>query len=416
MRFPRLFKLFLVLFLSLVLLGRSSLPPGDRVENVRANTRSIEFDYVSWTLNALSIKVSQYALGIDKYLPRDTRRLIVLDYLDLVKRIQQAEARLNDIYADPNVVDPLAASVEVRQHLGDYYNERAYLAPLAETILQRQISTILAALDLTLGYQPIPPILFQSTSLPLALVVSPRHTIHQDANISLGPDLSVGEQVALEERVDSSINVSSLVVPIGGVGVYPTMVMESTDLNWLSEVVAHEWVHNFLTLRPLGINYMTNSQLRTMNETAASIAGKEIGRAVVEAYYPELLPPPPAPLPQPSQDDPAAEPGFEFRTEMRITRITVDNFLAEGRIEEAEDYMEEQRRLLWDNGYRIRKLNQAYFAFYGAYADEPGGAAGEDPVGAAVRALRARSSTLSAFLNRISWMSSFEQLQQVVKG
>jgi hypothetical protein len=92
----------------------------------------------------------------------------------------------------------------------------------------------------------------------------------------------------------------------------------------------------------------------------------------------------------------------------------VDRLLAEGEIEAAETYMEVRRELFWENGYRIRKLNQAYFAFYGAYADEPGGAAGADPVGAAVRALRAESTSLADFLNRLSWMTSFEQLQREV--
>ena len=76
----------------------------------------------------------------------------------------------------------------------------------------------------------------------------------------------------------------------------------------------------------------------------------------------------------------------------------------------------EQRRIFFrDHGYIIRKLNQAYFAFYGAYADQPGGAAGEDPVGAAVRELRAKSPSLASFLNQVSWITSFEQLQKVLK-
>jgi hypothetical protein len=78
--------------------------------------------------------------------------------------------------------------------------------------------------------------------------------------------------------------------------------------------------------------------------------------------------------------------------------------------------MEQRRQLFWENGYGIRKLNQAYFAFHGAYADEPLSAAGEDPVGAAVRALRAQSPSLAHFLNRISWMTSFEQLKQAVEA
>jgi hypothetical protein len=193
------------------------------------------------------------------------------------------------------------------------------------------------------------------------------------------------------------------------------MVMETTDINGLAEVVAHEWIHNYLTLHPLGLSYMNNPELRTMNETVASIAGKELGRAVVQRYYPEYLPPenPPSP-PVTDQNQAPAPPVFNFNAEMHITRINTDKLLAEGKIDEAETYMELRRRFLWDKGYHIRKLNQAYFAFYGAYADQPGGAAGEDPVGTAVRLLRAKSSSLEDFINRIAWMWNFEQLLKAV--
>ena len=77
--------------------------------------------------------------------------------------------------------------------------------------------------------------------------------------------------------------------------------------------------------------------------------------------------------------------------------------------------MKARREIFWENGYTIRKLNQAYFAFYGAYADVPGGAAGEDPVGPAVRELRAQSGSLAEFVNRISWMTSFAQLQAAIQ-
>jgi hypothetical protein len=136
--------------------------------------------------------------------------------------------------------------------------------------------------------------------------------------------------------VSDKLNVSSLVVNIGGVGVYPTMVYETSNLDWLSEVVSHEWVHNFLSLRPLGVNYMTSPELRIINETVASIAGKEIGRKVLERYYPELVPPPPPPpTPETAPDEPPAEPVFDFNNEMHTTRMTVDDLLAQGKIEEA---------------------------------------------------------------------------------
>jgi len=183
--------------------------------------------------------------------------------------------------------------------------------------------------------------------------------------------------------------------------------------------VAHEWIHNYLTLRPLGLLYGETPELRTMNETTASIAGNEIGGLVIKRFYPELIAPSTslkmslisAPFDHPEPGD-FLRPKFDFRAEMHETRVTTDALLAEGKIDEAEAYMESRRLVFLKNGYLIRKLNQAYFSFYGAYADSPGGAAGEDPVGPAVRALRAQSKSLADFVNTISWMTSFEQLQK----
>jgi hypothetical protein len=416
MTFRRL--LFLLVFIPTLalLLGGSGFPPGGTSERLRIFTRDIQYDYISWSLNALGGKLSQLALGAANYLPESARHQVALEYLKLVQQIQQDEARLADIYADPQVTDPQAVSAPLRAELRQLYARRDRLGPLAESILQDQISEILAEAGLSLGGQPIPPVLYHTTPLPMALIISPRNVIRQDEDISLVPDLPLEDQIALEDKVDKSLDVSSLVVGIGGIGLYPTMVMQTTDLNWLAEVVSHEWIHNYLTLRPLGASYMNSPELRTMNETTASIAGKEIGRMLIERYYPELLPPPqPEIPPEPSPVNPPSQPpAFNFNKEMHETRVTVDQFLALGKVEDAEKYMELRRILFWENGYHIRKLNQAYFAFYGAYADQPGGAAGEDPVGAAVRALRAQSPTLADFVKRISWMSSYDQLRRTV--
>jgi hypothetical protein len=399
-----------------LLLGSSNLSPSDKIEQVRAFTRNIEFDYVAWTINALSLKLDQSTLRSSEYLSQKSQHQLVIDYLKLMGQIQEAEAQLYQMYADPNIADPLVASKSLRIQLNRLYQQRALIGPVAEAILESQISIIIAKGDLSLGGQPIPPVLYHIAPMPSALIVSPRNIIRQDADITLVTDLTLDQQIALEENVDKTLNVSSLVVGIGGVGVYPTMVMETTDLNWLADVVAHEWTHNFLSLRPLGVNYMTTPELRTMNETAASIAGKELGRSLIDTFYPELLPPPPSETPPKSTESkqPPAPPEFDFRTEMHITRITVDQMLTSGKIAEAEAYMEARRKIFWENGYQIRKINQAYFAFYGAYADEPTGAAGKDPVGAAVRTLRAQTSSLASFLKQISWMWSYEQLQKTV--
>lgn len=411
----RFASLWLYLGLCAMLLSGSTIYAADPIEQVRAFTRPIEFDYVGWIGNAAYLKIGQSALRTAQFLAPDEQKQIVLDYLALIRKIEDADRELNRIYADPQITDPYQASREVRQRLSALRQEEAQIAPIVEAILEDQLSRVIAQMGLALGGQPIPPVSYHVSPLPSSLIVSPREVIRQDANISLKVGLTTDQKEALEEQVDKALNVSSLVVAVGGIGVYPTMVMQTTDLNWLSEVIAHEWIHNFLSFRPLGVNYGTSGELRTMNETAASIGGKELGRAVIETFYPEFLPaPPPETPPTPPSPEPPQPPPFDFRKEMHITRLRVDELLAQGRIEEAEAYMEERRIFFWENGYQIRKLNQAYFAFHGAYADEPVGAAGEDPIGAAVRKLRAQSPSLAAFLNRISWMWSPQQLLEAV--
>lgn len=406
-----------VILLAILILSSSNMPPGDLAQRARAFTRQIEFDFVGWTLDALRVKLGQYALGSDNYISSDSQHQLVVDYLGLIHQIQRVEAQLNVVFADPNISDPQSASAYLRTTLDDLYAQRDQVAPVAEAILQNQLSSVASDLDLTFGGQPVPPVLYHSTALPWALIISPRDEIRQEADISLIPDLTVDQHVVLEEQVDGALDVSSLVVGIGGIGLYPTMINQTSNINWLTEVIAHEWTHNILSLRPLGLNYFTSPELRTMNETAASIAGKEIGLALLERYYPEFVPPPPPPpLSDSDEPGPAPEPPvFDFRAEMHATRVNVDKLLEDGKIEEAELYMEVRRKIFWENGYLIRKLNQAYFAFYGAYADLPGGAAGEDPVGAAVRELRANSDSLADFLNTMSWMTSFDQLERAVK-
>jgi hypothetical protein len=99
---------------------------------------------------------------------------------------------------------------------------------------------------------------------------------------------------------------------------------------------------------------------------------------------------------------------------MHETRVNVDEMLAAGEIQAAEQYMEERRQYFVENGYQIRRLNQAYFAFHGAYASYPGGAAGEDPIGPRVRRLWALSATPNAFLRRIAPITTLQELKAEV--
>jgi hypothetical protein len=382
-------------------------------------TQDNQFDYVTWTLGAVEKKIIQNAIGMPYYLNNEQRKHIVTEYLRLTRNIEETENAITQIYADPTINNKEEATAHLREQDETLIRQQVALAPYAEAVLQEQVSTIAAELGLTIGGQPIPPILYHISPLPLNLVISPRKIIEQETSVSLLPGLTSEEQEAIETKTASALDRSTLVVPVGGIGVYPTMVMRTTDQTWLSEVVAHEWTHNYLTLRPLGLLYDQSPELRTMNETTASIAGKEIGHLVIEKYYPELLSWDQTPsglvslrTDRPNPND--LRKPFDFRKEMHETRIVTDKLLSEGKIVEAEAYMEERRKIFWENGYTIRKLNQAYFAFYGAYADIPGGAAGEDPVGPAVRSLREQSSSLADFINKIAWMTSFDQLKAAV--
>lgn len=410
--------IILILLVLVVTQQRSDYDMTDPIENVRAYTRWQEFDYGTWMGSALTLKFSVGSLNIPNYLDEEEQRQVVFDYLGLLSALNQLNNDIEAIYANPNIQDPDSVAAGLMQEQAGRKNRIKMQQPLVEAVIQNQISVVVGDFKLGLGNQPIPPLLYHSTSLPMALIVSPREEIKQIADISVMPEMTLAEITRLEESVAGGLNMSALVDEVGGVGVYPTMVAQTTDLNWLVETIAHEWIHNYLTLRPVGILYFSTPEMRTINETTANIAGAEIGAAVIERFYPEFMPPPqesptvPVPEPQPTQP---AEPVFDFRAEMHETRVTADALLVEGKIEEAEAYMEDRRLVFWENGYQIRKLNQAYFAFHGAYADEPGGAAGEDPVGAAVRNLRAQSPDLESFLNRISWVVSFESLQGLIQ-
>ncbi len=413
----QLSPLLLVLVTSIFLLTRSDVVISGIYDQTRTFTRMIEFDYIDWTFDALFNKQKQSTLGGVDYLSAADQHDLVIQHTTLLASIRQLEGEINQVYANPNIPDPNQFTAALKVQLLGLEKQRDHQAPLVEAIIQQQVRQILNDFQLTTLGQEIPPVLFKVSAMPLALIVSPRDVIRQDVNLSLVADLSVEEKVDLESRVEEGLNVSSLVVAVGGVGIYPTMVMSTTDLNWLMEVVTHEWIHNYLTLRPLGVNYFTSGDLRTMNETTANLSGKELGQALINRFYPELAPEPVIVEPSGSTSPIAPEtPAFDFRAEMRTTRVKVDEMLATGLVEEAEEYMEGRRQFFYDNGYQIRRLNQAYFAFYGAYADGGGGEAGEDPVGPAVVKLRESSTSLGEFLKKIGQMTSFAELQLAIEN
>ena len=369
------------------------------------------FDFLVWEAGALMVKGEAFLTAGHTYIEEETRKEIVLDYLALLGEVRRQEAGINAIYADPAVVDPAAEARELQMEVA---GKRAILAewqPIVEEILQEQVATILAEEGFDILNQAWPPVQMHMTPLPLILIVSPREEIRQIHNIPLQHGLTVADQEQIEAAILGTTDRSALIVPIGGLGIYPAMLVETSNLNFLTNTIAHEWAHHWLTLHPLGIRYTANPALRTINETVASIVGNEVGATVIERYYPEFVP---AERPDESlHPEPGTAPLFNFNREMAQTRVRVDELLAEGKAAEAESYMEERRQFFWDNGYQIRKLNQAYFAFYGAYADSPG-QSGADPIGPALLSLRQNSPSLRSFLDDVAPITSLGDLLELM--
>src|SRR5690606_15462961 len=160
---------------------------------------------------------------------------------------------------------------------------------------------------------------------------------------TLVPGLTTPEKEQIETAVAQSADVSTLIVPLGGIGTFPAMIQESSHINWLAEVTAHEWSHHWMTFYPVGLYYNV-PEVRIINETIASIIDVEIGEQVIARFYPEFVPTPPQTPPPLLAPDPIAPPPFDFNAEIAQTRIQADELLAAGHIEEAEAYMEERRQ------------------------------------------------------------------------
>jgi len=414
------FSLFIIVIGILPVRG-SEVDLSQQLEQIRSYSRPYEFDYASWIVSALGQKLTQSSLKVYRYTPAGEERQIVLDYLDLRNQINQSQDILISVLSDPQLENRDQASAEIKKELEEMRSQREDTAPFVEQIIQGQMNHALVNLGMSAGGQLVPPVLYRSEPDSYALIVSPRDEIQQAANLMLIRNLTLEQIIHLEEIIERELNLSALVVGIGGVGLYPSMVIETGNLDWLIHVIGHEWTHNFLTIRPLGANYFTSPELTTINETIADLSADEIQRETFLLYYPEFLPaesvaeePEETPPPDPPDPIPAGD-VFDFRAEMHITRLEVDRLLAEGDINKAEDYMETRRLFFLENGYLIRRLNQAYFAFHGSYAAAPGGAADAEgaDLGSQLRELKTNASSYAAFMHEVAWKWRLDQFQRL---
>jgi hypothetical protein len=248
-----------------------------------------------------------------------------------------------------------------------------------------------------------PPVLVALTPPPNVLVLAPRTELRViGSSVLQAMDTAAQEQ--LEASADST-GVSSLVAPIGGLATYPSMVLDDPSPQRVLASVAHEWMHQYLIFFPLGTGYWNSQQTREINETTAEMVGQEVGTQLTTALG--LRGPRAA-------QAPAAQTGFDFPAFMRATRLEVERLLASGNVDGAEGYMRTQRDVLDQHGYRIRKLNQAYFALYGSYG-EGFAASPANPIAGLLHALRDKSTSLGDFVIRVRTITTIEQLRAAAR-
>ena len=349
-------------------------------------------------------------------------RELVLDYLKVARDIGALEGEIERRVAEASDRSHAYAQISPLQEKITSLRERQKRRrPVVERILARQVTRVLAQEHLGWLGKPLPPIAFEFTEPPYYLILSYRDHIEMRLGIHLKPKLSLETRERLESEAERELpNTSALVEGIGGFSTWPTMIIDRADLQWVLSTIAHEWTHTYLIAFPLGRHYYDNGDMSAINETVADIVGNEIGAKTLRRFYPQLAPPP-SPTPTPERNTPlpgktptpTPTPTFDFVREMRITRETVDKLLAEGKVEEAEAYMEQRRRFFVAHGYYIRKLNQAYFAFHGTYRTGPA-APSHDPIGPRLHKLRRESPSLAAFLRTVRGIAKVEDLYKLV--
>ena len=331
---------------------------------------------------------------------------LVREYFQLGEQVNRLEDRLEEALfsSDGGINESIEA---LGEELTRTEKMRAKLRDQVEEILEGEIDAGIAREGLALG-GPIralgvhfPPVDFRMDPSPRVLVVSPRDRIEMIDGILLDPGISLEDMEALEARALEEEDLSVLVEGTGGVATYPAVISPDFSLRGTLITAAHEWLHHYLFFRPLGQAYGSNPDTTSLNETLATIFGREIGNLVYEKY--QVSPNTPSTVqPQPTPRSPGDD--FVFRLEMRETRIHAEELLREGKVEEAEEYMEQRRQFLAEHGHFIRKLNQAYFAFHGTYADSP---ASVSPIFDQLSTLRAASPSLGDFVREVASFSSY---------
>ena len=366
------------------------------------------YSILKWELSHLSHKWTHAASTLlpGFHQPNDDEKAqLLMEYFDLAqasqlmeRQLRQAEMGGRGLSPSGNLSSPQAGPAYLEAAIAENREKRQELLPHVEYIVEQTISNIAREQGLVTRWLGVfPPVDTTFGESPNVLVLSPRDRIYRQDGFLLDPTLNSEIKEDLETIAFETEDLSAIVAGTAGLSVYPSVVVDTLGLRYALEVAAHEWLHHWLYFRPLGRNFNKSPEMLTLNETAATIAGEELGDMAYtiltgnEATRPWVR---------------AHPEGFDFTAEMRHTRLEAERLLAQGDIAGAEAFMEERRQVFVEAGYSIRKLNQAYFAFHGSYATKPGSTS---PIGEQMRDIRSRRGSLGEFLHTVAQFGSYAE-------
>jgi hypothetical protein len=409
-RFPLVLSLLLVLAGGVGCAAVAGCASASFDNKLNSIVQPHSFDLFSWQVNTLYKDIRQNLTDHQPDMALNSRP--VISYFSYI-------AQLNTIKSDLKIAQTKNLQGDITRYEADIpevESQIAALKPVVEEILARQINQVLAEQGI---YHPcgdswlkviFPPVYFKLEKPLYMLVVSPRDRIQKVRSIVVKPEINTSQMEEMESSA-AELGVSALVVQIGGLGaIYPAFVANDADLRFTIDTAVEEWLHQYLAFKPLGFRYgldllgiSRDADIPIINETVAGIASQELGVLIYDKYYSQY--------PSGPENKAPVTPGMDFNAAMRDIRRKVDIFLAQGLVEQAEQYMAEQRLYLAANGYYIRKLNQAYFAFQGTYAYSP---TSIDPIGDEIRMLRKNSPSIRHFLAAASVLSNREDLRELL--
>lgn len=341
---------------------------------------------------------------------REERLALVDEYLQLSRFAEKEKDRLEGRFLRPGAMSAPEGGKEKgeqsHEYLDDLLRSKQKLRPGAEEAVEAELSSVLIEEGLGSRFGLLfPPVDLRFGEPPTMLVTSLRDRIQRWETLLLTPDMEVLERDRLETEIEQHYDLSALIVDLGGLSTYPTMVSELDQLRGVLQTAAHEWLHAYFFFHALGRHYWITEDMFTLNETAADLAGRELGDATFALMGGDLSI-------SPSRFLPAEERNPRITREMRETRTRVEELLAEGKVDEAEQYMKERWWFLALRGYRLRKLNQAFFAFYGLYAQ---GAGSTSPIGDQLKELRSLVPSVGSFVRTVSGVSSYEEFLELLE-